>query len=211
MRTTVTKGIRDTKKRVFYPGETTRAPCEKCGRLVPATYDYGTVPLEDGTPVEDVMRATCDVCQSVVATTPQSAPLFRATMEARDKKRAHQTNVRIQRVLADIARMELAQSMIDPSRFDLLVKAFAMSVYHAPEKRWEEAVQKLRTASDPAFDLNADLQVPLYLNAMLRAVLEKLQHDAGLSSLSELVRRVFVVMRTDKKAEAELQKLGLVG
>ncbi len=187
-----------------------KAPCETCGKLVPATCGYGTVPLQDGTPVEGVMRVVCDRCGAVVATTPQSAPLFRAAIEARDRKRAQQTNVRIPRVLADIARMELADNQADPERFDLLVKAFAMSVYRVPDRRWKEAVHKLRTAADPAFDYNADVQVPLYLNVPLRTVLEKLQQDAGLSSLSELVRRVLVVMRTDKKAEAELRKLCLV-
>jgi hypothetical protein len=198
-------------RKIFYPGERGKAPCETCGRLVPATYGYGVVPLEDGTPVEEVMRATCDICGAVVATTPQSAPQFRAALEARDKKRAQQTNVRIQRVLADISRLELTDNQTDPDRFDLLVKAFAMSVYGAPERRWREAVAKLREAMDPAFDYKAEVQVPLYLNAALRAVLEKLQRDAGLSSLSELIRRVLVVMRTDKRAEVELQKLRLVG
>lgn len=62
----------------------------------------------------------------------------------------------------------------------------------------------------PGGALNADVQVALYLNPALRAMLERLRQDAELPTLSELIRRLFVVVRTDKRAVAELQKLQLV-
>ena len=191
-------------KKVFEPGKRVKAPCDSCGTVVEATYGYGPVPYR-GTVVEGVMRATCDTCGQVVATAQQSAPLFRAAVEKKARKR--QSSVRIPRVLADFARMELARHEApDIERFDLLVKAFAISV-RASEKRWTAMVERLRILRDPALELPNDVQVPLYLNERLQKVLKELQEAAGLASLSELVRRILVLMESDTLAETELQKL----
>ena len=198
-------------KRVFYPGKKVKAPCEACGTTGSATYGYGTVNLADGTPVENIMRAICDNCGHVVATAQQSAPIFRAALEARSQSRTHQTSVRIPLVLADFARQTLFEGhAADVERFDLLVKAFAMSLTGTSARRWQAAVENLRTVQDPALDMPCDYQVSLYLNERLRELLERLQREAGLANLSELIRRILVVMDSDSKAEAELHKLILV-
>lgn len=196
-------------KRVFCPGKKVKATCDRCDAHVGATYDYGPVPYQ-GAVVEGVMRATCDVCGQVVATAQQSAPLFRAAVK--EKQHTRQVSVRIPRVLADFARLELAQNhALDVERFDLLVKAFALSIAETSEKRWSEAVEKLRDVSDPALALPNDCQVPMYLNDRLRQLLDRLQHAAGLASIADLVRRILVLMESDKKAESELRKLLLAG
>lgn len=196
-------------KRVFYPGKRVKAPCDRCDAVMQATYDYGPVPYK-GTVVEGVMRATCDVCGQVVATAQQSAPLFRAAVA--NKPRTQQVSVRIPRVLADVARLELAQNQAtDVERFDLLVKAFALSITGSSEKRWAQAAEKLRSVSDPVLSLPNDCQIPMYLNDRLRDLLGRLQHAAGLPSIAELVRRILVLMESDKKAVTELRKLLLAG
>lgn len=194
-------------KRVFHPGKRVKAPCERCGAVVEATYGYGSVPYQ-GKVVEGVMRATCDRCGEVVATAQQSAPLFRAAVEKKPRKR--QSSVRIPRVLADSARLELSRNgASDVERFELLVKAFALSV-RASEKRWDTMVDRLRSVKDPALELPNDVQFPLYMNQRLAIVLKDLQEAAELPSLSELVRRILVLMESDTLAETELQKLLLV-
>ena len=56
-------------------------PCETCQQLVPATYSLGPVEHE-GLIVEGVMRAVCNQCGDIVATTPQSAHRFREAVQA---------------------------------------------------------------------------------------------------------------------------------
>jgi len=68
----------------YVPGDKLeQAPCEQCRAFTPATFSYGIVRLNDGTIVDSVLRATCDRCGTVVATTPESAPVFRQAIEAR--------------------------------------------------------------------------------------------------------------------------------
>jgi len=72
-----------TMKSEVHPGDRVRAACERCGRFRPATFALGDLPLEDGSTVPDVMRATCDVCGDIVALAQQSAPAIKAHHDAR--------------------------------------------------------------------------------------------------------------------------------
>jgi hypothetical protein len=198
-------------KHIVYPGDKLKAICEKCHQMVSATYDYGTVDLQDGTSVADVMRATCDNCGLVVATAAQSASRLRTAIEARNKKRTQQTTVRMSRVLADIARQALFTHNAAPEHFELLLTAFVLSILESRQnKRRSELLDKLRNAKDRALEVQ-DCQVALYLNERLRGLLEGLQKEAGLSNFSELVRRILLITATDKRAELELNKLSLIG
>ena len=203
-------------RHLFYPGRRVKAICTKCKEIVTATYGYGTVPLQDGTPVEGVMRAICDRCGSLVATAPQSTPLVRAAIETRNEKRPHErkerTTVRIPRVLADFARWELFELKApDPERFDLLVKAFIMSLARATEKRRGHAIEKLRNLKDPVLEQPCDYLVALNFSEQLWKYLKQLQLEARLPSTSELVRRILVLMERDQRAEDELRNLVLIG
>jgi hypothetical protein len=65
-----------TMKAFVTEGTVELIPCETCRQLVPATYSLGPVEHE-GLIVEDVMRAVCNQCGDIIATTPQSAHRFR--------------------------------------------------------------------------------------------------------------------------------------
>lgn len=203
-------------RRLFYPGRKIRAICATCHDEVAATYGYGTVPLQDGTPVEGVMRALCDRCGSLVATAPQSTPLVRAAMEMRDgrrqKERKERTTVRIPRVLADFARWELFELKApDPERFELLLKAFVMSLSHATARRRAQTLEMLTDLDDPALEQPCDYLVSLNLSEGLWKYLEDVQKAASLTNTSELVRRILVLMEKNRGSDVELRKLVLIG
>jgi len=65
-----------TMKAFVTEGTVELIPCETCQQLVPATYSLGPVEHE-GLIVEGVMRAVCNQCGDIIATTPQSAHRFR--------------------------------------------------------------------------------------------------------------------------------------
>jgi hypothetical protein len=203
-------------RRLFYPGRKVQAICRSCGKITRAVYGYGTVPLEDGTPVEGVMRAVCEHCGTLVATAPQSIPLVRAALEARAEKPhaegKERTTVRIPRVLADYARWALFELKApDVERFDLLVKAFVMSMVNAGEKRRSEIVTRLGTATDPALEQPFEYSLSLNLSEQLWEYLDRIRMEAGIANISELIRRILVLMETDRKSEDELRKLVLLG
>lgn len=122
-------------KGITHPGKVIKAICYTCKEVVAATFDYGTVVFED-VPVDGVMRATCNICGSTVATAQQSAPVIRAALDMHTAKkvRTKQTTVRIPRVLADYARLKLFNhNAPDPGRFDLLLRAFVATLVGASE------------------------------------------------------------------------------
>ena len=91
-------------KSIVTEGTVELTPCEQCQKLVPATYSYGPVEHE-GLIVEDVMRAVCNQCGDIVATTPQSAHRFREAIQNRNAKR---TTVRIPQELQDFICLNLS-------------------------------------------------------------------------------------------------------
>jgi len=69
---------------VVKPGDTTKVACESCQKLTYAVFNYGTFTLDDGTVVENVMQAACEVCGQVAAIAHQSAPVIKVARERRD-------------------------------------------------------------------------------------------------------------------------------
>lgn len=68
----------------FYrKGDSGRAVCESCEKLVTTTFDYRDVPFSDGNGVaKGILAAVCDTCGAVVATPPQSTPAIQRAREA---------------------------------------------------------------------------------------------------------------------------------
>lgn len=61
-------------------GQPTEAPCDTCQSFTQARFGYGSFELEDGLVVENVMRATCESCGTVVSLAPQSSHLLRQAL-----------------------------------------------------------------------------------------------------------------------------------
>ena len=198
-------------KNVVVPGKKTRGPCETCGRFVPATYGYGSFGLTEGTVVENVMRATCDECGTIVALAQQSAPVIKKARDERDARRrkAHST-VRLPRALLDFAAVKLSESGARPEEYELLLKAFAMSLAEASRSRRARVLSNLVSVKDAVLEQPCDAAVNLNLSQRMWDFLGQLQEETGTVALSELVRRILVVLEGDRKVGTELRKLVLV-
>lgn len=196
---------------MFSPGKKIRAICPACARVGAATYGYGAITLDDGTQVDDVMRALCDTCSTLVAVAQQSAPTIKAARVQRDEaKRKTRSTVRLPRMLVDFAQMELDGLGGPPERFDLVVKAFALSVLRATSTRRRQIVQALRDVQDPVLEQPLDVSVHLDLNDRMWELIDTLRADAGSPSVSELIRRMLVVMDGDRRTRQDLHHLLLV-
>ena len=198
-------------RHVFKPGDTIQGGCEGCLRLVSATYDYGKIKLDDGTAVDNVMRATCDTCGGIVAIAHQSAPAIKAARVRRDEVKARQrTTVRLSRPLADFAASQLLDRGANPERLDLMLKAFISMTLDRPARR-TALVNGLRSASDSVLDLRPEVTLHLDISKQLWTILKELQAQSGLRNLSDFIRRMLVVMDEDAETDESMRKVVLYG
>ncbi|MGN7715111.1 hypothetical protein [Agrobacterium radiobacter] len=71
--------------KLYQPGDTSKAICPHCGKLVGTTFAYKDVPFDDGAGmVKDILVAVCDECATVVAIPAQSTPAIRRAREVAD-------------------------------------------------------------------------------------------------------------------------------
>lgn len=196
-------------RHVFKPGDTIRGGCENCKALVSATYDYGRIKLDDGTVVENVMRAICTVCGETIAIAHQSAPAIKAARTRRDAEWARQrTTVRVSRPLADFAASQLLDRGANPERLDLLLKTFVAMAIDRPARR-ADLVNAIRSASDPVLELRPEVTLHLDLSKSLWTILKELQAQSGLRNLSDFIRRMLVVMDDDTETDESLRRVVL--
>lgn len=199
-------------RHVFKPGDNIRGGCENCKALVDATYDYGTIRLDDGTTIENVMRALCDDCGETIAIAHQSAPAIKAARAKRDAEKARlRTTVRVSRPLADFAASQLLDRGANPERLDLLLKAFVSMALDGASARRTALVNAVKAASDPVLNLRPEVTLHLDLSRQLWAVLKELQSQSGLRNLSDFVRRVLVVMDEDSQSDESVRRVVLYG
>lgn len=173
-------------KTIVLEGTVERVACEHCGRFVSATYAYGPVELEPGLVVEDVMRATCDQCNRVIATAPQSAHRFKAALE---QKKHRRTSLRIPHELQDFVGQNLSAVGADSTHVELYFRALLLACYGHEH----EIGLKLRHLEDPVLNRPCRDTVNLNLNGNLIEVLESLARASEITNTSELLRRLLVL------------------
>lgn len=172
-------------KSIVTEGTVEKAPCEHCHRFVAATYAYGPVEM-DGLVVDDVMRATCNDCGAVVATTPQSAHRFKTAFEDRRQKR---TTLRIPQELQDFIALSLSAVGADITHSELFFRALLLAC-----RDKEEAIGKeLREVQSAVLTRPNRVTVNLTLGSHLRGVLDKLQNASGFQGTGETIRRLLVL------------------
>lgn len=193
-------------KSIYTPGDRIEGRCEACQKFQPSTFDYGAVEM-DGRTIDGVMRAICDVCGAVVAIANQSAHVIGGALGKRGRK--IKTTVRLPHELLDFAGRRLVQAGADPERFEVLVFAFVGSLLN-DDRRRETMVKRLAAVTDPVLSRPVSESVNLNLGKRLWEQLERLQADAGLKSMSDLVRRLLVVMEGDRRSATELEKLAVL-
>lgn len=188
-------------KSIVTEGTVEKAPCEKCRRFVTATYGYGPVEM-DGLVVDDVMRATCDECGSVVATAPQSAHRFKTAFEERRQKR---TTVRMPQEVLDFVSLQLSQVGADLTHVELYFRALLLAC-RGQEKSIGAELSLLR---DPVLDRPNRVTVNLNLGSHLLNTLELLQQASGLKATAEILRRLLVMAdgSLESKVRPEIDRL----
>ncbi|HBF31538.1 hypothetical protein [Rhizobium sp.] len=123
----------------WYAGDKSKALCETCGKLVSTTFNYHDVPFESGGGVaKQIMAATCDECQTVVAIPPQSTPAIRS---ARDN-----TTVSLEFILDApfLDMLDAAAYRVDPYAGVLLRKKLIAYFVHRSLSD-DARIERLRT------------------------------------------------------------------
>ena len=172
-------------KSIVTEGTVERTPCEQCQKLVPATYSYGPVEHE-GLIVEDVMRAVCNQCGDIVATTPQSAHRFREAIQNRNAKR---TTVRIPQELQDFICLNLSAAGADTSHTELYLKALLLACH----SREAELGPVIAAANSPVLQRPNKVTVNLTLGPQLLNTLTRLATESQIPNTSEILRRLLVL------------------
>ena len=96
-------------KKLYEPGEKSRAVCNNCARLVPTTFQYRNVPFSDGVGLaENILVAVCDECESVVAVPAQSTPAIRQARELADR------SLEVSLPAPEVDILDAAAQVIDP-------------------------------------------------------------------------------------------------
>lgn len=188
-------------KSIVAEGTIERVACEKCQRFVPATYSYGPVEL-DGLVVEDVMRAVCNECGAVVATTPQSAHRFKTAFEERRQKR---TTVRLPQELLDFVSLQLSLVGADITHVELYFRALLL----ACRGQERQIGGELSQLSDLVLERPNRVTVNLNLGSHLLTALELLQQASGIQGTAEILRRLLVMAdgSLEAKVQPELERL----
>lgn len=65
--------------KIWQAGDSSKAICEKCQKVVTTTFNLHDLPFRSGIgTVQQIMAGACDECGSVVSIPPQSTPAIQA-------------------------------------------------------------------------------------------------------------------------------------
>lgn len=173
-------------KTIFHAGQTIRACCPQCDAIRTATYTYGDFPFDNGVTAKNILRAVCNECHAVVAVAHQSAPLLKQALATARKA----TTVRLPRELLDFVSVQLDQAGAPAKQYDLFIRALLLTI------RGKEAKlgPQLRKVSDPILEQAHSAVLHLTLNQALQEALDKLREYAQLSNVSDVLRRLIVLV-----------------
>lgn len=183
------------------PGDKTKIVCEVCQQIRPATWRYGKYELHDGAPVDEVMMAFCDTCDTPWGIATQSAWRIRQAKEQQQKQR---TSAMVTLPLQDLAAMKLSAIGGDPKRGPELMTMAILRLLSAHPKRVAGFARELQKLDATLFD-GPTKKVNLYLTKDHVGVLDELAEATQLNK-SEVIRRALVVTQTDPEIDAELMK-----
>lgn len=128
--------------KLYSPGDTGRAICPHCAKLVSTTFVYRDVPFDDGTgQVKGILAAVCDVCDAVAAVPAQSTPAIR---RARD---IAEIPLEVSLSAPEIEILDAAAFQIDPqstARFRKAIFTYYLSRLERDPKEIEIAQHALK-------------------------------------------------------------------
>lgn len=172
-------------KSIILAGQTTRVYCHTCQTFVQATYAYGPFPFDNGVVAENVMRAVCDSCGSIVAVAHQSAPLLKEALEINSVR----STMRLPQELLDYVGLQLDRVGARPNHYDLFLKALLLAC-HGKEVKIGHQLAKVQ---DPILLQPHTATLNLVLTPNLHRVVRALESSSNISNTSELLRRLIVL------------------
>lgn len=190
----------------IYGGKKLRkAFCWKCNCFHSATFAIGGLRRWDGLSVENVLRATCDVCDSVVASAPQAAPQIGLALEERERK----TSFRVSHELTEMAQKAVAEAGLPgvtaTRAVTMLVKAYLGSLVDNDLKRQSTVGKCVSLGAFPKG--KSEETVSIRAHSAFFHQLEQLAVESHLPTPSDVFRCLVVLAVTDKAAGLELKKL----
>lgn len=165
--------------------------CYYCEGFRNAVWGTGTIPVDGADPVENVLRATCEVCGTVIALSPQATPRLREALASRRKR--FRTTIRVQKDLATAVAAALSRTGVEPGDFDLLIRGFVIYLLASP-RNWKSAIPLLREVDDSVLARPVDTSITFSLPPRVWNLLEELGDDTGIQNISDMVRRILVVV-----------------
>jgi hypothetical protein len=188
--------------KIRVPGEKTKVACEKCQAFQSGTWKYGPLTMDDGTIIEQVMIAYCDVCQEPCSMATQSAWKLK---EAREAKSHPRTSVMVSLPLLDLAAGKVSEVGGEPKRGpELLTKAILRRLSKKP-KSVPIFAKYLKTIDSPLLQ-NSSKRMNLSLTPAFSQVLGQLKKATSLNQ-SEVIRRALIASESDPAFSKELKKM----
>lgn len=190
---------------IILPGKKLETACESCQGFCPATYNYGTITLRSGITVDKVMRATCDVCGSVLQIAHQSAHKI-----AEKKNRYIKRNLRLSQSLKDFAELKLLEYTGESrGAVEILIRAALQAVVRSAQNR-ETILIRLRSLEDPILELPSDTPETILLTPELDAEAQNLSRSLKSSTRSATFRKLIVLSDAEPTIQSELKVLSWV-
>lgn len=188
--------------KIRVPGEKTKVACEQCKSIQPGTWNYGTLEMNDGTVVEQVMLAHCDVCGKSCAMAHQSSWKLREAREAKEKIR---TSFRISLPLLDLTAGKISEIGGEAKRGpEIIARAVLRRLQREPDSIAAFA-SSIRELKSPLLD-KPSKKMNLSLASSSLKVLERLKEETSLNQ-SEILRRVLIVCDSDPRFAEDLKTL----
>ena len=188
--------------KIRIPGENTKVACEKCQSFQPGTWRYGPLTMNDGTVIEQVMLAYCDVCQEACSMATQSAWKLKEAREAQSNPR---TSVMVSLPLLDLAAGKVSAIGGEPKRGpELLTTAILRRLSKEPATvpTFAQQLQKI----DSPLLRNSSKRMNLSLTPAYSEILTKLKQATSLNQ-SEIIRRALIASESDPAFLEELKTM----
>lgn len=188
--------------KIRVPGDKTRVSCKKCGAFRQGSWNYGTLVMEDGTAIEQVMQSYCDVCSEPCSIAHQSAWKLR---EAREAKTRTRTSILVSLPLFDLTAGKVSELGGEAKRGPELLTMAVLGRLTRDPKRIPTFASRLRNLESPLLKKPAK-KMNLNLTSAHSRVLNQLKEATSLSQ-SELIRRALIASESDPKVTKELRLL----
>jgi hypothetical protein len=184
------------------PGNKTKVACEKCQAFQPGTWNYGPFEMSDGSIIEQVMQAYCNVCGESCSMAHQSAWKLR---EAREEKEKIRTSFRISLPLFDLTAGRVSEIGGEAKRGPEIIARAVFRRLHREPKSIPTFASNLKKLKSPLLR-KPSKKMNLSLTSSYSKILEQLKEATSLNQ-SEVLRRALIACESDPRFIEDLKAL----